>query len=89
MSARSPAFIAAIETVDLHLESNRFLFGQQDEVQLPDKIKSLLRKETRHLSAPEQGRVQCEFLGFGPLEDLLEDPEVSEIMLQRGRSPPF
>ncbi len=57
---------------------------------LRDRIADLLRDQARPLAEPEREalveRLLASTMGLGPLEPLLEDPEVDEIMVNGSRS---
>lgn len=69
------------------LEGNSFNVGQQDRLraQVEDMINSVIQEERVALSRAEKASLIMEMLneivGLGPLEPLLNDPEVDEIMV--------
>jgi len=69
------------------LEGNSFSVGQQDRLraQVEDMINSVIQEERVALSRAEKASLIMEMLneivGLGPLEPLLNDPEVDEIMV--------
>ncbi len=50
-----------------------------------DSIEQIVKSFTAELSAPDQARISNEFFSFGPLEDLLLDEEITEILVNSSK----
>lgn len=57
-----------------------------DHFEEDHEVRNLVREATRGASAADQERIEREYFGAGPLEPLLADPEVTEIILNGGDS---
>lgn len=74
---------STISSIEEKLQSESFFLSQENHLEFNDKIKALLSEKTQALSPSLKKRVEEEFLGFGPLEELLADENISEILLQK------
>jgi pilus assembly protein CpaF len=59
--------------------------GRSSEVELPDAVRELVAADAAILSAPTRARVAelilRDTVGLGPLEELMDDPLVEEVMV--------
>lgn len=74
-----------IERSILAIQSNEFLLSAEEEQNLhSEKVKSILKKATTHLKIEDQERLYNEIYSWGPLNALMVNEHITEIMINGG-----
>lgn len=80
MNSELKSILAAVQTRIDALPINEFLLSSENQKQRNSKVDQIIEDELR-TSSHLRSRVKAEFDGLGPLESLLQDADISEILV--------
>jgi pilus assembly protein CpaF len=85
MSPVLKEIFAEIELAIQAIQSNEFLLSAEDEKNLhAEKVNAILKRATADLKTPERERIYNEIFSWGPLNSLMAEEQITEIMVNGG-----